>query len=84
MAAQVGQYFGLAESPRNWNDTLTAALEWRTNVVSQVRPTDLGGAPDSRDLLSALDEEPHNFEQVFLIRLPLRFHRKTQVIEAWS
>lgn len=73
MAGQIGQYFGLAEPPRNWNDILTVALEWRTNVVGQVRPTDLGGAPDSRDLLSVLEDEPHNFEQVFLNTLPHRW-----------
>lgn len=70
LAGQIGQYFGLSESPRNWNDTLNAALAWRKNTVSNVGLSHLGGAPDSRDLLLALEDEPHNFEQVFLIRLP--------------
>jgi hypothetical protein len=73
MAKQIGHYFGLAEPPRNWNDTLTVALEWRKNMVGQVHPSDLGGAPDSRDLLSVLDDDPHNFEQVFLNTLPHRW-----------
>lgn len=81
MAWQIGQYFGLTKPPGNWNDTLTAALTWRKNVVKDVSRSNLGGAPDSRDLLDALDEEPHSFEQVFLIRLAHNWHFST--FEQW-
>lgn len=74
IAGQIGEYFGLTESSNNWNDTLSAAVDWRKNVVSRVRLSDLGGVPVSRDLLLALDDEPDNFQQVFLIRLPHNWH----------
>lgn len=73
IAGEIGVYFGLIEPSQDWNHTLAAALEWRRNSVSQVRLSDLSGAPYGRDLLSLLDDQPYSFEQVFLNALPQRW-----------
>ena len=82
MAGQVGACFDLTEQPKNWDDALKAALEWRKTMVERVRNDHLANAPDARDLLSVLDNNPHNFEQVFLNTLPHRL--KLTAFEQWQ
>lgn len=72
MAWQVGQCFGLTNPPRNWDDALKAAQNWRNQSVDALRYTGLVGNPDARDLLYVLDA-PHSFEQAFLNALASRW-----------
>lgn len=82
MAWRVGQLFGLSERPNNPNDSLWVAQKWRKETVGMVHGIDLGGAPDARDLLKVLDNEPHDFEQAFLNTLA--FSWKLKVFGEWA
>jgi hypothetical protein len=73
MAWQIGQCFGLTEPPKNWNDTLKAAQEWRTQSIGSLRELDLDANRDARNLLYVIDDNPYNFEQAFLNALASRW-----------
>ncbi len=73
MAWQVGQHFGLTNPPKDWDDALKAAQNWRKQSVGGLRCADLAGNPDARDLLDVIDDDPHNFEKAFLNVLSCRW-----------
>ena len=79
LAGQIGQRFGLTAPPINWDETLKAALEWRNQFSLHV--DDLAESPDAGELLRILDNNPQNFEEMFLNTLPDRW--ELGVLQKW-
>ncbi|GHO75231.1 hypothetical protein KSD_30020 [Ktedonobacter sp. SOSP1-85] len=80
IALQIGQWFGLSETPKDEKEVLEAALRWRK--LTGVRLQDLAGQVEAQDMLGLLDDRPYNFEQVFLNALPARW--KLQTFGEWQ
>lgn len=79
LAGQIGQQFGLTAPPINPDESLNAALEWRQQF--SLRAGDLAESPDAEYLLRILDNNPENFEDMFLNKLPDRW--QLGVVKKW-